>query len=180
MTRLQAWRATYTWTFDTEVMHPLGAPAGTWTRYAWYKRFRRFNNRRKFFLAIHPKGSREMIGYEAFEVTSKGVAFLEVAIGNRDWWGRGVVQETRRAVIDFLFNEVGCHRVWGTPMARNFASILNSQALGFTHEGILRQHCFDHATRRPVDCVVFGLLREEWQARRGGETLRADAKPEGQ
>ena len=176
MTRLQACLATYPWTFDAEVMHPLGYPAGTWSRYSWYKRLKRYNNRQKFFLAIYPKGSREMIGYESFDVTSWGVASLAVAIGNRDWWGRGVVQETRHAVIDFLFDEVGCHRVWGMPTARNFSSIFNYQALGFTHEGVLRQQNFDHATQGLVDSVIFGLLRDEWLARRKAAIRPGSAK----
>jgi RimJ/RimL family protein N-acetyltransferase len=166
MTRLQAWRATYPWTSDAEIMNPLGYPAGTWTRYSWYKRLKRFNNRRRFFLAIQPRGNPAMIGFEMVDVSPAGSAFLTVAIADRTWWGRGVVREARGAVIDFLFDWVGCHRVWGTPRARNFASIFNYQSLGFTHEGVLRQNSVDQATRLRADDVIFGLLREEWLARR--------------
>jgi RimJ/RimL family protein N-acetyltransferase len=165
MTRLQAALATFQWTADPEVMHPLGYPAGNWTRFRWYKRLKRFDNKRKFFLAIYPRGTGEPIGHEGVNISVPGSAFLSVAIGNRDWWGRGVVHETRRAVIDFMFDEVGCHRVWGTPTARNFASIFNYQALGFTHEGVLRRYTFDRMTREHVDSLIFGLLREEWLAR---------------
>jgi RimJ/RimL family protein N-acetyltransferase len=166
MTRLQASHATYAWTFDAGVMHPLCERAGTWTRYSWYKRHKRYNNRRRFFFGIYVKDGYEMIGFEEVNLTPPGAAFLIVAIGNRDWWGRGVVHETRRALIEFLFDKVGCHRVWGNPAARNFASVFNYQALGFKHEGVLRRHAFDHTTQESVDSLVFGLLRDEWLARR--------------
>ncbi|MCL4766613.1 MAG: GNAT family N-acetyltransferase [Hyphomicrobiaceae bacterium] len=166
LSRLQAAWHSYAWTSDPLVMHPYGLEAGSWTRRSWHRRLRRFNNRRRFCIGIRPKGGAGLIGYETAEVSSQGVAFIAVMIGDRDWWGKGVVQETRSAVIDFLFENVGCARVWGTPGIRNFPSIFNYQKLGFTCEGTLRQHGWDPATRRRQDYFIFGLLRDEWLEKR--------------
>ena len=162
MTRLQAAWHSYPWTSDPAVMHPFGLPAGTWTRRSWYKRFRKPNNKRRFCLGIWPKDQSKMIGYESFDVSSRGVAVLSVLIGDHDWWGKGVVQETRGAIVDFLFEKAGCERVWGTPSIRNFPSVFNYQKLGFTCEGTLRKHGFDPGTQQRVDFFVFAMLREEW------------------
>lgn len=164
--RLQATLLTYPWTTDPEIMHPLGYAAGTWTRHSWYRNLRHYNNRRKFFLAIRPKAETEAIGYEAFEVSSVGVALLTVAIGDHAWWGKGVVAETRPAVLDFIFDGCNCHRAWGLPGARNLPSIFNYQQLGFKKEGVLRQQTMNHATGKPQDHVAFGMLRDEWHALR--------------
>ncbi|HEX7076226.1 MAG TPA: GNAT family protein [Hyphomicrobiaceae bacterium] len=172
LTPLQALWHTYPWTFDSEVMHSFGLPAGTWTRRSWYRRFRKSNNRRKFVLGIRAKHDNELIGLEIANVNSAGVAALSVLIGHRDWWGKGVVQEVRSAVIDFLFDQVGCSRVWGTPSSRNFPSIFNYQKLGFTCEGILRQHGLDPATKQHVDFVIFSMLRRDWK-RKCGERVAA-------
>ncbi len=166
MTKLQAARATYAWSFDPEIMHPLGFSAGNWSPYRWFKSHKKFNNRNKFMLAIRPKGSRKLIGYERCYVSPNGIGFLTVAIGDRSWWGRGVVLETRAAIIDFLFEDVGCQRIWGTPTARNFPSIYNYQALGFTYEGTLRRNAYDHGRQENVDSLMFAMLREEWLAQR--------------
>lgn len=167
--RLQATLLTYAWTKDPQVMHPLGYPAGTWTWRSWYRNFRHFNNRRKFFLAIRPKDSRTPIGYEAFETSTAGVALLTVVIGDRNWWGKGVVMEARTAVLDFIFDSCKCQRAWGMPTTRNLPSIFNYQRLGFTKEGVLRRQTIDHATGHLQDHIAFGILAEEWRTRRGQE-----------
>lgn len=165
LSRLQIVWNTFPWTFDPVVMHPFGLEAGNWTRRTWYRRFRKLNNKRKFVLGIRPKGESKLIGFEVVEISTRGVASLSVLIGDRDWWGRGVVQETRAAIVDFLFDKAGCVRVWGTPSSRNFPSIFNYQKLGFTCEGTLRQQGFDPATKQRVDFIIFAMLRDEWLAK---------------
>lgn len=162
LNRLEVVWYTYGWTFDTQVMHPFGLEAGTWTRRSWYRRFRKPNNRRKFCLGIWPKGGDKPIGLEIVEISAHKVATLSVIIGDRSWWGKGVVQETRSAIVDFLFDKLECPRVWGTPSSRNFPSIFNYQKLGFTCEGILRQHGFDPATKQRCDFIIYSMLRNEW------------------
>ena len=88
-----------------------------------------------------------------------------VVIGDRDYWGKGVVLEARGALLDFLFDVVGVSKVWGTPFERNFPSIFNYKAQGFTCEGVLRKHVINVKGKR-VDQYIFGLLRDEWHAHR--------------
>jgi ribosomal-protein-alanine N-acetyltransferase len=162
-TRLQATLLTYPWTTDPEIMNPLGYPAGTWTFRKWYREHKKYNNRRRFFLSIRPKGETKAIGYEAPEVTTAGVARLTVVIGDRAWWGQSVVAETRPAVLDFLFDTVGCQRAWGMPAARNVPSVFNYQRLGFMTEGTMRQQSVNPATGRLRDTIIFGMLSDEWR-----------------
>lgn len=173
MPRLEAALRTYRWTFDPEVMNPLGYPAGTWSRRSWYKKLKKFDNRKRFFLAIRPKGSDEVIGFEQFEISGRASATLTIAIGNRDWWGKGVGRETRPAIAEFLFERVGCHRITGMVSSRNLPSIFNHQMLGMVHEGTLRENWLDLATGEFADLLVFGLLRSEWRRRREEAGRRA-------
>jgi RimJ/RimL family protein N-acetyltransferase len=161
-TRLEAAWHTYAWASDREVTGPLGFPNRKWTLYSWYKQHRNYNNRRKFCFLIRPKSSTKAIGYESFEISFAGTAILTVAIGDRSWGGRNVVMETRKAVLKFLFEQTNCRRAWGNPCVRNLPSVFNYQALGFKSEGILRGHGVDPETGRPLDHIVFGLLRDEW------------------
>ena len=93
-------------------------------------------------------------------------AQTNIVVGDREWWGRGIVPEIRAAVLDFAFEKLGIEKIWGVPFARNFPALYNYKAQGFTCEGILRAN-----KRLPdgsrVDQYYFGLLREEWRPRRG-------------
>jgi len=169
LNRLQIVWYTYEWTFDPEVMNPYGLEAGIWTRRKWYRRYKKPNNRRRFYFGIWPKSSDKPIGLEVVDVDTRRVATLSVMIGDRCWWGRGVVQETRRAILAFVFDQLQCPRVCGMPSARNFPSIFNYQKLGFTCEGILRQHGIDPATKQRCDIIVYSMLRNEWLEKHKGE-----------
>ena len=162
MRRMEVAWHTYAWSADREVTGPLGFPNKKWTWLSWYKRHRKYNDRQKLCLAIKTKNATNVIGYEAIELSAAGTAILTVAIGDRSWWGKGVVTETRKAILDFLFCETNCRRVWGIPSVRNIPSIFNYQALGFTSEGILRQHGLHPETGKPVDHIIFAMLRDEW------------------
>ena len=56
-------------------------------------------------------------------------------------------------------------RVWGTPYGRNFASIYNYQRLGFQKEGVLRKGGRS-VSGGASDLVAFGILADEWRAKR--------------
>ena len=169
LTRRELALISYPWTNDPAVMEPLELQAGVWTPRSWEKQVIKSNNRDKFSFGIEERRSSTMIGYETVQISRTNVALLGVAIGDRDWWGKGVVVESRAAVLDFLFRERECARAWGIVFARNFPSISNYLMLGFQHEGTLRrQQWLPNAERG--DAMVFGILREEWLNRRSPES----------
>jgi RimJ/RimL family protein N-acetyltransferase len=174
MARRELARVSYPWTNDPEVMEPLELKAGGWTPAAWEKQLVKSNNRDKFSFGIEERKSGAIIGYETAQISRTKVAILAVVIGDHSWWGQSVVVETRSAVLDFLFGEMGCVRAWGIAFARNFPSVSNYLSLGFHHEGTLRGHFLLPGEKRG-DAMVFGILREEWLSRRSRGP--ADDKP---
>ncbi len=164
MSRRHAAKASLVWTEDAEFMAALELPAGGWLLRRWRRRLPRFDNKQNFCLAITRKGEDRLLGYHTVQLTD-GVAFIGVVVGDKQWWGQGVVAETRAEVLRFLFEDLGVVRVWGTPIGRNMPSIYNYQRLGFVYEGALRQHRPTRDGGR-VDMPIFALLRDEWQARR--------------
>jgi RimJ/RimL family protein N-acetyltransferase len=174
LTRRELARISYPWTNDPKVMEPLEQRTGGWTLRTWEKQIIKPNNRDKFIFGIEERMSGAIIGYETAQISKTNIAILAVAIGDHDWWGQGVVVESRSAVLDFLFGEMGCVRAWGVAFARNFPSISNYLTLGFQHEGTLRGQFLLPGDKRG-DAMVFGLLREEWLSRRSRGP--ADEKP---
>lgn len=154
------------WLGDPEVMQTLNMPPRRPKRADIERYVARFNNKTSFHLGIFDKATGTKIGiYSIYVDLGNSLAETNVAIGEREYWGRKAVLETRAAILDFLFDAVGVFKVWGRPFARNFPAVFNYKAQGFTCEGVLRQHrkSFDGGR---LDQLMFGLLRDEWHARR--------------
>jgi len=81
----------------------------------------------------------------------------------RAYWGKGYVTEAVAALIDLLFAE-GQRRVFADTDPDNKASIAVVERLGFTLEARLRAEWETHIGVR--DSLIFGMLRDEWGARR--------------
>ncbi len=137
--------------------------AGGWLLRRWRRRFQRFDNKRNICLGMVEKDSGAVVGYHTIQI-SGDIAFIGVLVGDKSWWGKGAVAETRAEILRFLFQDARVHRVWGTPCGRNLSSIYNYQRLGFVYEGNLRQQGRSLQDGH-VDLLIFGLLRDEWQAR---------------
>lgn len=78
------------------------------------------------------------------------------------WWNQGLMTEAARAVIDFLFAEVGLHRIEIGHLPENPASGRVAQKCGLTLEGVRRQ-CFKKSDGRFFDVCIYGILRDEWE-----------------
>ena len=123
------------------------------------------DNARRFLLLITTRLGNAPIGFFAANVApTDKVAETTVVIGDRNWWGKGVVTEARARLVDFLFDEVGLNKVMGRPHARNLPSIFNYRAQGFKCEGILRQQMTSIVDGESIDQMVFSMLRDEWKA----------------
>ncbi len=83
----------------------------------------------------------------------------------RKYWGRGIVTEALRRVMDFLFDEVGLNRIYLRHDSDNPASGRVMEKCGLIYEGTMRQH-----NKRKDgtfgDLKVYGILRGEWEAQR--------------
>lgn len=76
-------------------------------------------------------------------------------------WGRGIMSEAAGAVIDFLFREVGVHRVSIRHATQNPASGKVAQKCGLTYEGTTRDGFKAHWGEW-LDIAHYGILRDEW------------------
>ena len=83
---------------------------------------------------------------------------------DREYWGRGIMSEAMKAVIDFGFKRMKLNRVEVFIMPRNRRSIRLVKSLGFKKEGVLRQRSFDEFGDYSDD-ALFSLLRSEWASR---------------
>ena len=85
-------------------------------------------------------------------------ARIGYCIGKR-WWHQGIMSETLKAVMDFLFDEVGYHRVEAMHDPNNPHSGGVMKKCGMKYEGTLRQA--DRNNQGICDACYYGLLKNE-------------------
>ena len=77
---------------------------------------------------------------------------------------RGEGQVFLRAMIDHAFVDLKARRLWLDASSENPRAMRSYEKAGFTLEGRLRGHWYRPALGRTVDLMLYGMLREEWQA----------------
>ena len=80
---------------------------------------------------------------------------------DRAEWGKGYMQETLHALLDYAFNRLDLHRIEADVDPRNLNSIRTVEKLGFQREGYLRERW--QVNGEIQDALFFGLLRPEWE-----------------
>jgi ribosomal-protein-alanine N-acetyltransferase len=85
---------------------------------------------------------------------------LGYVIGRR-FWGNGYMAEAVKAVIAFLFEEVGANRIAARHDTNNPNSGKVMKKAGMEYEGTLRQN--DRNNQGIVDCSMYSILKEEWK-----------------
>lgn len=155
------------WARDPEVMGPLNSAVAQVTRGELGGYIGSADNINRFIIGIFDKVSRIQIGFFMVEVdNAHRIATFNVVVGEKAWWGKGVINESRAALLDHFFNDRGIEKACGQPLARNFPAVLNYKTQGWRHEGTQRGQRLSVADGSRLDQYQFGLLRNEWRAAR--------------
>ncbi|MFZ5792762.1 MAG: GNAT family N-acetyltransferase [Pseudomonadota bacterium] len=164
------------WTRDEEIMAGVNSRPANMTVADLHRYIDRFNNRTAFHFGVLLKETGRLIGfYSVYWDRKHNLASTNVMIGDKSYWGKGVVLESRAAIIDFLFDRLKVGKIWGNPMARNIPSVFNYKAQGFRCEGVLKRHRVGPTGER-VDQLMFGLLPEEWAAHKAKRKAKGDKR----
>lgn len=76
-----------------------------------------------------------------------------------DFWNQGITSEALSAVIDYLFTEIGYHRIFAKHDVENPASGKVMEKCNMIYEGRLRGHYLQHDGVYS-DSLVYGILRD--------------------
>jgi RimJ/RimL family protein N-acetyltransferase len=156
------------WSADREVMGPLNVPANRMTKDQLTRYIVRHDNDRAYLIGIFTKAMSQHIGFFMVEMNKlHASANFNLVIGDKRFWGKGVVNEVRAALLDEFFEHRGVEKAYGTPLARNFPAVFNYKAQGWKLEGVMRGQCKSMTDGSRLDQYHFGMMREEWRARKG-------------
>jgi ribosomal-protein-serine acetyltransferase len=78
--------------------------------------------------------------------------------------GKGIMTRCCENLLDYVFDDLGLHRATIQCGVANTRSCAIPQRLGFTREGVTRDG--EWVNDRFLDLVCWGMLDQEWRARR--------------
>lgn len=87
-------------------------------------------------------------------------AHVGYCIGKK-WWHMGIMSEALRTVMEYLFEEVGYHRVESRHDPNNPYSGAVMCKCGMQYEGTLRMA--DRNNQGICDAAYYGILRSQWK-----------------
>ena len=91
----------------------------------------------------------------------------------REHWGHGYMPEAVRALLRYLFEDVGVERAAIAHYSDNANSRHVIEKCGFVCEGMIRRAAFREADGTALDECVYSLSRPEYEAQRAAERGRA-------
>ncbi len=78
--------------------------------------------------------------------------------------GKGIITRCCASLLDYLFDDLGLHRVTIQCGVGNTRSCAIPERLGFTREGVTRDG--EWVNDRWLDLAGWGMLEQDWRARR--------------
>jgi len=121
-------------------------------------------------LVIELKSEARVIGNVGFNAKRTG-DHLQGSIGwtlGADYEGHGYATEAAQALLDYLFDAVGFHRVFAMSSPANPKSWRLMERLGMQREAHFRKNCYVDGDWD--DEYVYAILREEWAERLTGRS----------
>ena len=88
---------------------------------------------------------------------------LGIAIGKKEYWGKGYGTDSMMTILDYAFNQLNLHKVYLRVYSNNPRAIRCYEKCGFRKEGVQREHRYRN--NKYYDDVLMGILKKEFLKR---------------
>lgn len=155
------------WANDPEVRRTLNFdyPISEVATKQWLNKVALDSSRKDFIVCLIKEDTP--IGYGGFLnidiKNSKAESYM--AIGDKNYWGKGYAKELRKLLLKYAFNEIGLNKVYSYVWSQNEKMINLNKMIGFKIEGLIRADVFSHGEYR--DRHIMGILKEDYFNNRG-------------
>ena len=85
---------------------------------------------------------------------------LGILIGDKNYWKGGYAFEVTYNLIKIGFNTLRFNKIYGNYMVGNDAPKYLWKYIGFTEDGVLKQHYLKNG--KYIDACIISMLRENW------------------
>lgn len=150
------------WINDPEVRKTLNFdyPVSEIGTKQWLNKIALDSSRKDFVVCLKDKDIP--IGYGGFLnidiKNSKAESYM--AIGNKNYWGKGYAKEVRKVLLEYAFQELGLNKVYSYVWSENEKMINLNKSVGFGIEGLLKADVFSHGEYR--DRYVMSIFKKDY------------------
>ncbi|UCH64722.1 MAG: GNAT family N-acetyltransferase [Ignavibacterium sp.] len=119
-----------------------------------------YEERKAIWWTFNQKPKDEFIGFGGLFEISKKSNKAEIGYGLLpDYWGKGIMSEVVEKLIDFGFNQMKLHKIYGRITPGHNASIRLLEKLGFKKEGDFKDDEF--AQNKYFDTAYYSLINKK-------------------
>jgi len=121
----------------------------------------------RYSFSVRTQDEDRFIGYFSLWVELlQNEAWVEIGIGERDFWGRGYGTDMMKLCLQYAFTELNVNRVSLGLHSYNPRAQRSYEKAGFRYEGCTRADT--HREGRYTDGIWMGILRGEWMQMQNG------------
>ncbi len=164
--RAEAIKVTLPWASDREILHNLMFDQASYSKVQWVKRLKKPDGRTTFYHAIVAREIKGTIGAHKIRIDRSGTARMEIALTAKSWWGKGVFEEVRTALMDHFCQSPHVIRFAGRVLSSNASSLYNYKKIGFRLVGWEKKSVYSPVTEEHCDSMLFEYLAEDWRSKR--------------
>lgn len=161
-----ALRVTLPWASNPDILHNLMYDQSTYTKLQWAKNLGRPDASTLFYHAIVARDIKGTIGAHRIRINQSGTARMAIVLTAKSWWGKGVFEEVREALMDHFSQSPKVVRFFGRVLASNASSVYNYKKLGFRLIGYDRKAWLSPVAQEHMDSLHFEFLAEDWREHR--------------
>lgn len=157
----------FQWANDSEVTHFMFMGLRPNSIEQLQKEFDVLNTSEKdFVFAIVDKKTDKHIGTAGLYVVNwvSRSAEYRIIIGEKNFWNKGVGQETAKLLLEYAFQKLNLNKVWLGVNASNKAGAASYRKAGFKDEGVLRQEIYRNG--QYYDAIRMSVLRQEYRGKK--------------
>jgi len=126
----------------------------------WFEKIQADDSRLEFVIETTEKTSVGIIGLAGIDSTHR-TAEIYLVIGQKEFWGKGVMLEAECLLINWAFNSLDLEKIWAEARPENIASVITMKKIGFNVEGALRSEKLVDGKR--IDVLRLGLLKNDFK-----------------
>ncbi|MGI9399945.1 MAG: GNAT family N-acetyltransferase [Rhizobiaceae bacterium] len=153
------------WLADPELMENINQQPRRMSLIQLRRYILSYDQATRLLVGVFDAASEKHVGYYFIEINpAQRRATFNVVIGDRDYWGKRTVLETRAALMDYMFQYGAVEKLIGGPLARNFPAVFNYKAQGWKLEGLMKSHVLSASGSYRIDQYQFAMLKEDWRA----------------
>jgi len=143
-----------------------------------------FEDIKKWFEPSSERGVREEIFFTIYHKKDKcpigTIAFVRInwidrnalvfgIIGEKEYWGKGIIVEAAKLLIHYGFTELNLHKINARVFDPNKRSLRAAQKIGFKRVGIMKEQVY--VDGKYIDEHLFSIFKKDWMEENSNTSL---------